>query len=208
MGVDSRKAGWMEAEKVEECEQLVLAIASGDREAEQRLVSIYLPKVRLMLKARTRSADFAADLLQDVMMEAICALRNRQLREPAKLPAFVLGIARNLLNNHFRGIARQPVSLESPDEVLDHAEATEEIAHKQEHDLVRRAISTLNPTDQSILQMTLAEGLKPGAIAERLSLNPGVVRQRKLRATRKLIDIVSRLSQKRLAAHIRERVVS
>jgi len=208
IGRDRREVEWMEVETVEESERLVKAIASGDREAEQRLVSLYLPKVKLVLKARTRNAEFASDLLQDVMMEAICALRSGQLREPAKLPAFILGIARNLLNNHFRGMARQPASLESPDEVLDLTDATEAIAVQQEHDLVRSAISALNPTDQSILQMTLAEGLKPGVIAERLGLNPDMVRQRKLRATRKLVDFVSRLSQKRLAAHIKERVVS
>lgn len=198
----------MEVGTVEESERLVLAIASGDREAEQRLVSLYLPQVKLVLKARTRNAEFAADLLQDVMMEAICALRRGQLREPAKLPAFILGIARNLLNNHFRGIARQPVSLESPDELLDPADAAEAIADQQKHDLVRRAIIALEPIDQSILQLTFSEGLKPGVIAERLRLNPDVVRQRKLRATRKLVDLVTSLSQKKLAAHIKERVVS
>jgi len=198
----------MEVGTVEESERLVLAIASGDREAEQRLVSLYLPQVKLVLKARTRNAEFAADLLQDVMMEAICALRRGQLRESAKLPAFILGIARNLLNNHFRGIARQPVSLESPDELLDPADAAEAIADQQKHDLVRRAIIALEPIDQSILQLTFSEGLKPGVIAERLRLNPDVVRQRKLRATRKLVDLVTSLSQKKLAAHIKERVVS
>jgi RNA polymerase sigma factor (sigma-70 family) len=196
----------MEVDTVEESERLVLAIASGDREAEQRLVSLYLPKVRLVLKFRTRNAEYAADLLQDVMMEAICALRNGQLREPAKLPAFILGIARNLLNDHFRKTARQPASLESPDELVDLTDATEAIAEQQRHELVRRAISVMEPTDQSILQMTLAEGLKPGVIAARLGINPDVVRQRKLRATRKLVDFVSRLSQKRVAVHIKERV--
>ncbi|MGA7830779.1 MAG: sigma-70 family RNA polymerase sigma factor [Terracidiphilus sp.] len=196
----------MDVDTVEESEQLVLAIASGDREAEQRLVSLYLPKVRLVLKFRTRNAEYAADLLQDVMMEAICALRNGQLREPAKLPAFILGIARNLLNDHFRKTARQPASLESPDELVDLTDATEAIAEQQRHELVRRAISVMEPTDQSILQMTLAEGLKPGVIAARLGINPDVVRQRKLRATRKLVDFVSRLSQKRVAVHIKERV--
>jgi RNA polymerase sigma factor (sigma-70 family) len=142
------------------------------------------------------------------MIEAICALRNGKLREPAKLDAFVLGIARNLLNNHFRGLARQPESLESPDELLDLTDSTDTIAEQEERDLVRRAIATLEPMDQSILQMTLADGLKPGVIAERLGLNPDLVRQRKLRATRKLVEFVSRVSQNKLAAHIKERVVS
>ena len=43
--------------------------------------------------------------------------------------------------------------------------------------------------------MTLVDGLKPGVIAERLRLNPDVVRQRKLRATRRVIDFVRSPSQ-------------
>ena len=208
MGVYQREVARMESETVEEYEELVLAIASADREAEQRFVALYLPKIKLVLKARTRNAEIAADLLQDVMIEAICALRNGKLREPVKLDAFILGIARNLLNNHFRGLARQPASLESPEELLDLTDSTETIAEQEERDLVRRAIATLEPMDQSILQMTLADGLKPGVIAERLGLNPDLVRQRKLRATRKLVEFVSRVSQNKLAAHIKERVVS
>jgi hypothetical protein len=43
--------------------------------------------------------------------------------------------------------------------------------------------------------MTLVDGLKPGVIAERLRLHPDVVRQRKLRATRRVIDLVRGQSQ-------------
>jgi len=35
------------------------------------------------------------------MIEALCALRRGQLRDPAKLTQFVIAIARNVLNNHF-----------------------------------------------------------------------------------------------------------
>ena len=177
-------------------DRLVRAIQEGDREAEHAFVGRYMRPVKAMLLARSRNPDLAADLLQDVMMEALCALRGGQLREAAKLPAFVLGIARNLLNNHFRSMARQPAPLEAPDELLDPVDAAEALAERQEHALVQRAIAGLEAIDQSILQLTFSEGMKPGAIAERLRLNPEVVRQRKLRATKKLIDFVSRLSQK------------
>ncbi len=194
-------------EMVQEQERLVLAIASGDSEAEQSFVLQYLPKVRAMLLARTRNPEVAADLQQDVMIEAICALRRGQLREAAKLSAFVLGIARNLLNNYFQNANRQPVSLESPDDLPYLAAVTDTIAEQQEQSLARRAISTLGPVDQSILRLTLVEGLKPGVIAERLGLSPDVVRQRKVRAIRKVVDFVSKLSQNNSAAHFKERVV-
>jgi DNA-directed RNA polymerase specialized sigma24 family protein len=81
------------------------------------------------------------------------------------------------------------------------------VVERQEQALASRAISTLNPVDQAILQLTLVEGLKPGAIAQRLHLSPDVVRQRKVRATRKVVDFVSKLSQDNFAAHFKERVV-
>jgi len=49
--------------------------------------------------------------------------------------------------------------------------------------------------------MTLVDSLKPGVIAERLGLNPDVVRQRKLRATRRVMEIVRELSQSGNASH-------
>ena len=180
--------------KALENERLVLAIASGDKEAEQTFVLKYLPQVRAMLLARTRDPELAADLQQDVMIEAICALRRGQLREVAKLSSFVLGIARNLLNNHFQSAACRPVSLEFPDELPDLANAIDSVAVRQEQDLAKRAISTLEPVDQSILQLTLVEGLKPGVIAKRLNLSPDVVRQRKVRATRKVVNFISGVS--------------
>jgi len=192
-------------QKVRETDLLAAAIASGDREAEQRFVQQYLPRVRAMLLARTRNAEITADLQQDVMLEAICALRRGQLREAAKLSAFVLGIARNLLNSHFGNAAHQPVSLEFPDNIPDLTKATDEIARRQEGELARCAIASLDHVDQSILHMTLVDGLKPGAIAERLHLSPDVVRQRKLRATRKVVNLVSKLSQNKSGAHLHER---
>jgi RNA polymerase sigma factor (sigma-70 family) len=191
-GKDSPELSISTAEKTQDEERLVLAIASGDAEAEQSFVLQYLPKVRAMLLARTRDPELAADLQQDVMIEAICALRRGQLREAAKLSAFVLGIARNLLNNHFRNATRQPVSLEFPDRLPDLAAATNAIAEQQEQALARRAISSLEPVDQAILRLTLVEGLKPGMIAARLRLSPEVVRQRKVRAIRKVVDFVSK----------------
>src|SRR5271155_5474753 len=68
---------------------LVNSIAAGDRNAEQVFVTRFQPRVRAMLQARTRNSDHVADLLQDVLIESICALRRGQLREPSKLTAFV-----------------------------------------------------------------------------------------------------------------------
>ena len=186
----------------QENERLVAAILAGDRAAEAEFAQRYMRPVKTMLLARSRNADLAADLVQDVMIEAICALRRGQLREPAKLSSFVIAIARNLLNSHFRGEVRRPESLELPDELPDLSTASNHVEDYQREALALSAISSLEPLDQAILQMTLVDGLKPGIIAERLGLNPDVVRQRKLRATRKVIDLIRGLSQNSSGLHL------
>jgi|HubBroStandDraft_1064217.scaffolds.fasta_scaffold13865_3 RNA polymerase sigma-70 factor (ECF subfamily) len=202
MSSDRSDGKWELAEQTApENARLVESIAAGNREAEREFVERYQPRVRAMLLARTRNVDAAADLIQDVIIEAICALRRGQLRESAKLTPFVLGIARNLLKGHFRGLARQPEALEFPDQLPDLSPAPFSGEREREGEAMR-AIASLDKLDRTILHLTLVEGLKPGAIAGKLGLNPDIVRQRKLRATRKVIDLVRDKSQKPSSIHI------
>jgi len=182
---------------------LVAAIASGSRESESVFVARYLPRVRTLLIVRSRNPDLALDLQQDVMIEALCALRKGQLRDAERLPAFVAGIARNVLNSHFRGQSRLPLHEELPEELTDTIEENplDSEAAEEQRRIAQQAIASLNDVDRSILQMTLVDDLKPGVIAERLGLNPDVVRQRKLRATRRVMEIVRELSQSGNASH-------
>jgi len=63
------------------------------------------------------------------------------------------------------------------------------------------ALASLDPIDRTILQMTLLEDLKPAAIAQKLGMSDTVVRQRKTRATRRMIDFVRHLSQSASPKH-------
>lgn len=176
------------------CERLARAIAVGDRTAEQEFVAHYSRPVRAMLLARLRDVDLASDLAQDVLIDGICALRKGQIKEPARLTGFVIGIARNTLSNYYRANRRAQLT-ELP---VDLPDLRLEEEHKEEEErqlLAAEAIALLEPIDRAILQMTLCEGMKPGAIAEQLRMKPDVVRQRKLRATRRVVDWISERSQ-------------
>ena len=201
--LDSPRAGedLPAADDAGENKLLVEAIAAGDAAAEDAFVARFLPLVRIMLVTRTRNPDLAQDLLQDVMLGAICALRKGQLRDPARLSWFVRGIARNHLNEHFRGKARQAVSLEFPDRIPDLGSGRDDAEMNRRETLALAGIERLDPTDKAILQLNLVDGLKPGKIAEMLKLNSDVVRQRKLRATRRLIQFVENQSQKLIASY-------
>ena len=186
----------------QENKRLVEAILGGDRDAEREFALRYMRPVKAMLMARSRNPDLTADLLQDVMIEAICALRRGQLREAEKLSSFVVAIARNLLNSHFRSAVRRPESLELPDDLPDLSSNASQLEDLERETLALSAISSLEPLDRTILQMTLVDGLKPGVIAERLRLSPDFVRQRKLRATRRVIDFVRSPSQNDSSVHL------
>jgi len=118
------------------------------------------------------------------------------------LSSFVIAIARNRLNNHFRSSIRAPESLEFPDNLPDLSREADKVEEQERETLAMNAIASLEPLDKTILQMTLVDGLKPGIIAQRLHLNPDVVRQRKLRATRRVIDFVRRQSQTEMPDHL------
>ena len=92
---------------------------------------------------------------------------------------------------------------ELPEELTDTIEENplDSEAAEEQRRIAQQAIASLNDVDRSILQMTLVDDLKPGVIAERLGLNPDVVRQRKLRATRRVMEIVRELSQSGNASH-------
>ena len=128
-------------------EQLLTRIAAGDRDAEREFALRYLQPVRTMLLARSRNPDLSADLQQEVMIEAICALRRGQLREPAKLSGFVIGIARNRLNNHFRA-NRRTETLEVPDDLPDLSSATEQVEDQQRESAALEVIAGLDPLDR------------------------------------------------------------
>src|SRR5215469_16289048 len=122
-----------------ESARLVRGIAAGDPAAERDFALRYMPPVRAMLMSRVRDADLAGDLKQDVMIEAICALRRGQIQDPEKLTQFVLGIARNCLNNYFRS-SKRVTAVELPDDIPDLKNGA---FHREEMEQENRALRAI-----------------------------------------------------------------
>jgi RNA polymerase sigma-70 factor (ECF subfamily) len=169
-------------------------ILAGDRGAEDDLLRHFSPRIYALLCARTRDREASRDLLHDTLIALMRALRNGQLREPDKLTAFVLGIARNTAQSYIRnGMRRreEPLAEEPTHSYTDTAEDNE---RRRQLD---QALAELDPTDREILRLTLVDGCKPAAICKILRMSSDVVRQRKTRATRKVADFVKNLSASR-----------
>jgi RNA polymerase sigma factor (sigma-70 family) len=169
-------------------------VRNGDPSAEDELVRIFRERVLVMMRVRTQEPDAARDLCQDVLIAVLRALRQGQLRAPERLAAFVHGIARNTANNYLRTRRRQAV-LDELSESVPSLGWNDPVESAERRQLVSRALSSVTQEDRRILMLTLVEGLKPGEIAKRLGLNDEVVRTRKSRALRKVIERVRDLSR-------------
>lgn len=169
-------------------------IRGRDASAEEELVRLFSGRIALMARIRTRDAEAARDVTQDVLLAVIRALRNGQLREAERLTAFVYGTARNLINNHVRTRVRLPP--EDPlDDTLMAASLPDQLEDSERGALVRRALAVLDSTDRRILLLTLIEGLKPAEIGARLGMSAEVVRTRKSRALKKTAERVKNLTR-------------
>ena len=118
-------------------------------------------------------------------MAVILAIRKGQVREADRLAGFVQGVARNLANNHLRGVTRRA---EAPfDDTLAATLAARDDREEEERmAAVARGLEAIAPADREVLQLTLVDGLPPRDIAQRLSLSSDVVRTRKSRALMRL----------------------
>jgi RNA polymerase sigma-70 factor (ECF subfamily) len=170
---------------------MVERVAQGDRAAEAQLAEYLTPRLRVMMRAKTRDAELSRDLTQDAVIEVLKALRRGQLREPARLIAFVHGVARNVANNYVR-TRRDDTGHEPLSDLL--AQPLDEVDAHERRDLVTRGLAQISPSDREILDLVLLEGLKPGEIAARMGLAPEVVRTRKSRALKRILTALKRLT--------------
>jgi RNA polymerase sigma-70 factor (ECF subfamily) len=93
-------------------------IAAGDREAEAEMCRRMAPRIRLFGLRHLRSASAADDLVQQVLLKTIEALRAGRLRETDKLAPFVLGTCRVVVLALRRSSRRQEHLLEKFGEIL------------------------------------------------------------------------------------------
>jgi len=180
--------------ETEQRRNLVLRVSDGDIVAESELVYLLAPRISMMCKVRIQDREAVRDLVQEVLMTTISALRKNQIKEPAKLPAFVAGITRNLISNYLRKEAQRPTHVPLSLD-LEQAVADSESRDRDEEKIVHRAMQRLDEDDRGLINMILSDGLKPRQIAARLGVTAEVVRTRKLRAIRRLADLVRDMSR-------------
>jgi RNA polymerase sigma-70 factor (ECF subfamily) len=159
-------------------DELVAAVAAGDRHALELLYRRHAPWLAGRLAARTTSRELAEEALQDTFLAAWRGARA--YHASGEVPAWLWGIARRRLASLARRQPHDGLSLEVAGERADQAAGPEEAAlGRDASDRIRLAVAHL-PDDQraaicavvyrgqTITQAALAAAVPEGTIKSRL----------------------------------------
>ena len=121
---------------------MVMAALAGDDEAFETVIRTYSRRVYVVAYAILQDKSEAEDIVQDTFLKA--HHQRTKLREPEKLPAWLLPVTRNAARDRLRR-RRPQADPEAFDTMPDHAAVTPGSAMEtQEHQAhLRRALAAL-----------------------------------------------------------------
>lgn len=170
--------------------ELVGASLAGNREAFGQIVARYQSLVCSLAYSATGSLSQSEDLAQETFLVAWKQLAD--LREPAKLRAWLCGIARNLIHNSLRAQGREPSQRAEALEDIQEPHSPEPLPaeraiSREEADILWRSLERIPETYREPLVLFYREHQSIGSVARDLDLTEEAVRQRLSRG-RKLLQ--------------------
>jgi RNA polymerase sigma factor (sigma-70 family) len=170
--------------------ELVTDSLAGNRDAFGRIVARHQSLICSLAYSATGSLTRSEDLAQETFVTAWNHLP--ELREPAKLRAWLCGIARNLIGKTLRKDSREPVHAAGPLEEADESPSHEPLPpdymmSKEEEAILWRSLERIPGTYREPLVLFYREHQSVERVAEALELTQDAVRQRLSRG-RKLLQ--------------------
>lgn len=161
--------------------ELIAQSLAGDRRAFGQIVGRYQSLVCALAFSATGNRSRSEDLAQETFLTAWLKLRD--LREPARLRAWLCGIARNIIHSDLRRLERQPAheatSLDAAQD-LSCAEPTPPTmaVSNEEIALLWREVGRLPESYREPLVLYYREHRSVENVAAALELTPDAVMQR------------------------------
>ncbi len=161
-------------------EQLWQQSRSGDREAFGRIVERYQTLVCSLAYSACGNLSRSEDLAQDTFITAWQKLG--ELREPARLRAWLCGIVRNLAANaarreHRRGGPAESLDMVAESPALD-ADPSAQAVSDDEAKLLWRSLAGLSETYREPMVLFYRQGQSIAEVASSLGLSEEAVKQR------------------------------
>ena len=164
--------------------ELAALVASRETRAEAALFARFAPRIELYGLKHLRSRPAADDLVQQVMLIVLEAVRNGRVEDPTKLASFVLGTCRNVTWD-LRRAAQRRQDVEREASSLDTAVGPPSVT---DVDVARlfHCLHGLPEREANIVRMSFMEDQTAEEIGARLGLSAGNVRVIRHRALAKL----------------------
>jgi RNA polymerase sigma-70 factor (ECF subfamily) len=165
-----------------------ITAAAGDREAETEIVRRFAPRIKLYGLRHLRDAQAALDLVQEVLATTLTALRENRVKEPDRLPSFVLGTCRLVVTNQRRTEYRRTRLLAEFGDTLGAIAREPATPATLDDDRLVECMASLTPRERAVVVLTFYAERGTEDIAHELGTSPGNVRVIRHRALGRLHD--------------------
>ena len=140
--------------------EYVESLSAGDPSVEAHFVRYFTSLLNLKLRARLQSIHAIEDVRQETFTRVLAALRrDRSLRNPERLGAFVNTVCNNVLLEHYRASTRHDLLEESHESTLISSAPSvfDEVLSGELKAQVGRILKRMTPRDRSVLQAIFIE---------------------------------------------------
>lgn len=178
-------------------EELIKGLKQGNETSQSAFIKTYGPclKYFIMKKFHLLEPD-AEDVVAETFYKVVMNVQKYHVEKGAKFSTWVFGITVRVATDWLRKNVRYPQMVHDTERIaVDPADLSPEEEVSKAGLLMREALSCLDPIDRQILEWHCHD-VKLSEIANYLSMEQGTVRQRKLRALKKLKEIYESLSRK------------
>lgn len=151
---------------------------------ERRICEQFAGRIRMYGLRHLRDEQSALELVQQVLLVVIEAIRQARIKSPDRLAAFVLGTARNITREMRRSAKRQKHVAEQSSSVLP--EGWEPPSQRVDRGHLEGCLRALEARELAVVTMTFADDRTAEEIAGVLKLTAGNVRVIRHRALARL----------------------
>ena len=173
--------------------ELVLNIQNGQSEAEGALYEKYSAKVYYLALRESKSSHDAEDVRAETFLRLLQAIRRNQIRSADALPAFILGVTRNVLRELYARRNQGGEVVELFPEHLSTPSHERMLLDREVRVAVQKTLDRLKPREQAVLRMHFYEELPTEEIAARTAIPSERIRLVKSRALKRFREIHDRL---------------
>lgn len=174
--------------------EFLAGVQQGRAESEAALYEKFSARVYYLALRETRSRQDAEDVRAETFLRVLQAVRNNQVRSPEALPAFILGVTRNVVRELY---ARRRQLGEAVPAEESHLVTPSHERIYLDHEVrvaVRKTIERLKPRERGVLRMIFYEELGTEEVARQAAIAPERVRLVKSRALKHFREIHQRLT--------------